>query len=267
MSVRDSFKAPATAWPTILLALACLSLLAFALLGVMFDVTPPLMGGALSFVAIFAAFTPLHDATHRAVSRTRWVNEAIGRVSSLCLLSPFAAFRAMHLEHHKHTNDPHRDPDHYSGRGAWWALPLRWVTQDLHYYLRIVGAWHSRPRAERVEVVLSVAVFASLLGALTWAGYGEAVLLAWVIPARLAIAALSFSFDYLPHVPHQTPASEDRFAATRILIAPSLSVLFLFQNYHLIHHLYPGVPFYRYRAVYHAQAQSLAAKGARWLEL
>lgn len=61
--------------------------------------------------------------------------------------APFPAFRFVHLEHHKHTNDPALDPDHYrcvrvphsdqgatsvrerSGEGPKVLLPLHWLTQ------------------------------------------------------------------------------------------------------------------------------------------
>jgi fatty acid desaturase len=31
-------------------------------------------------------------------------------VSALFYQAPFLAFRTVHMEHHKHTNDEHRDP-------------------------------------------------------------------------------------------------------------------------------------------------------------
>ncbi|MEM6993226.1 MAG: fatty acid desaturase [Myxococcota bacterium] len=262
MSDRQIFRAPATAWPTLALAVGVVSLQALALVGAARGTVPLSLAGVLGFVAAFAAFTPLHDASHRSVSRRRGLNDWVGRVCGVVLLAPFIAFRYVHLEHHKHTNDAHRDPDMWAGRGPWWMLPLRWLTQDLHYYWAIASRWRQRPVAERREIVVNVVLVALVLGGLTAQGYGLAVLVAWVIPTRLAIAALALSFDYLPHVPHRVPAAQDRYAATRIIIAPGLTALFLYQNYHLIHHLYPGVPFYRYRRIYRAQAETLAARGA-----
>lgn len=265
--MSNVLRAPKTAWPTVVLAAGCVLVTFTAIAGTIAGVVSSLLGGLMVFVAAFAAFTPMHDASHRSVSRHRWLNEAVGRACSAVLLSPYVAFRYVHLEHHKHTNHPEHDPDFYSGAGPAPLLPLRWLTQDLHYYVVIIRRWTQRPLAERIELVITVAVIAGALSALVATGHGLTLLLVWLIPVRLAIAALALSFDYLPHVPHQTLASEDRFEATRIIIAPGLTALFLFQNYHLIHHLFPGIPFYRYRRVYDAKRDWLRERGAVVREL
>ena len=261
--MSNVLRAPSTAWPTVGLALTCVAATAGALTGAVTAQVPTVVAAVIVFAAAFAAFTPMHDASHRSVSRNEWLNEVVGRASSMVLLAPYVAFRYVHLQHHKHTNDAEHDPDFYAGRGSKWLLPLRWLTQDFHYYWVIATRWRQRPTAERVEVVINVATIVALVAGFIASGHGLTLLLAWLVPVRLAIACLALSFDYLPHVPYAARASEDRFAATRILIAPGLTGLFLFQNYHLIHHLYPGVPFYRYRKVFEARRDKLLAQGAR----
>ena len=261
--MSNEMRAPSIAWPTVVLALACVLATASALIGAAIGALPTLAAGTIVFAAAFAAFTPMHDASHRSVSRHGWLNGVVGRACSLVLLAPYAAFRYVHLQHHKHTNDPHEDPDFYAGRGPAWQLPLRWLTQDFHYYWVIAARWRQRPRAERLEVVVNVAVVVALIAGFVLSGHAWTLLLVWLVPVRLAIACLALSFDYLPHVPYRVRASEDRFGATRVLIAPGLTSLFLFQNYHLVHHLYPGVPFYRYRQVWRAREDKLRAQGAR----
>ena len=75
--------------------------------------------------------------------------------------------------------------------------------------------------------------------------------------------ALSFSFDYLPHKPHFVLASENPYRATRLFADPLLTPIFLYQNYHLVHHLYPGIPFYRYARVWREKRDELTRRGAR----
>ena len=41
----------------------------------------------VSALAIYSSFTPLHDATHRAVSSSPWLNDLIGTIAA-CLLVP-----------------------------------------------------------------------------------------------------------------------------------------------------------------------------------
>ena len=73
------------------------------------------------------------------------------------------------------------------------------------------------------------------------------------IPSRLAMIFLAWAFDYLPHhgLHHRPP--EDRLKTTRNRVGRErlISPILLYQNYHLVHHLHPIVPFYRYLAVWH----------------
>lgn len=255
-------RAPRVAWPTILLALGVVTgWLAVVILSIQ-GVLPPALGVVTATVIAYVAFTPMHDASHRSVARHRGVNDLIGRLAGLPLLAPFPAFRAMHLAHHKHTNEVGDDPDMWSGTGPGWLLPLRWLTQDLHYYARFLREPERFARREKVEIGLVMLAIAALALAAVATGHGLDVLLFVFVPARLATAALAFAFDYLPHRPHTTTSKEDRFRATHVLGGRWLTPLLLGQNYHLIHHLYPGVPFFRYGAVWWAQREELIAKGA-----
>ncbi|MEM1031346.1 MAG: fatty acid desaturase [Myxococcota bacterium] len=247
--------------PTLVLAVAVV----LATLGTMtaagLGAIPVWAAGTLMFFICFAAFTPMHDATHRAVGKKGKINEIVGRVCAAILLVPFGAFRHIHLQHHRHTNDPEHDPDFYSGNGPVWQLPFRWLTQDLTYYAIYFRA--GRPRRELIEAIVTVVLsIGAVVGLSFWLG-ADVMLLGWVLPSRLAIGALAFAFDYLPHHPHSIPASEDRYAASRIFESKWLTPVLMFQNYHLVHHLYPSVPFYRYGTVWWDQRSALIAKGAR----
>jgi len=260
-------RAPAVAWPTIALAFAATGLWAAAGALALLGVLPPAVGFGLATLAAYAAFTPMHDAAHRSVGRARWLNEAVGRLASLPLLAPFPAFRAMHLAHHKHANEPERDPDHWSGRGPAAFRPLRWLTQDLHYYERFFRTWGRFSPGERAEVVGGIAAIAVGVGAAVGLGLGLEVVLYVLLPARLATGALAFAFDYLPHRPHETPARADRLRATHVIRGRWLTVPLMAQNYHLVHHLYPAVPFYGYARVWADQREQLLARGAREVAL
>jgi fatty acid desaturase len=241
---RDAYIAPRVAWPTLIVLGAALASWAAGVACANASWPAAL---ALCTVAAYVVFTPLHEAAHRVVARRRWVNEVCGRLASVPLTGPFLAVRYLHLEHHKHTNDPDLDPDYWSGRGPRWLLPLRWLTQDLHYY--VVYLRRPRPRRERVEVVLTFAALIAVAGALVARGHGREVA-CWLGSARLAIGVLAFSFDYLPHRPHRVTAKQDRVAATSAFPGRIRYVLSLGQSLHRVHHLYPGVPFYRYARLY-----------------
>jgi beta-carotene hydroxylase len=256
---KHLLTSPRVAWPTLALFAAALSTWILAItMGV--TAGPRVLAVVVAALGAYAAFTPLHEAAHRSVARARWVSEVIGRIASVPLMGPFPAVRYFHLEHHKHTNDAAADPDHWSGRGPFWALPLRWLTQDLHYYWRYAMSFTRRPMRERLEVVVTGVLFAAVILAACVMGHGRDVLLFWVLPARIAVLVLAFAFDWLPHRPHQVTSKEDRYRATSAFEGRLLFVALLGQSLHLVHHLYPGVPFYRYGRVWLATGR---ASGAR----
>jgi fatty acid desaturase len=78
-------------------------------------------------------------------------------------------------------------------------------------------------------------------------GYLTELLMFWIIPQRISFFFISFIFVYLPHVPNEISEKEDAYRATSIREGMEwlLSPLMMYQNYHLVHHLYPNVPFYR----------------------
>jgi ring-1,2-phenylacetyl-CoA epoxidase subunit PaaE len=202
-------------------------------------------------VVSFVMFTVLHDAVHYSISRRRWVNALLARLS-MPFVVPYASaplFGFVHIEHHRNTNEEvDADPDAWATDGPWWQLPFRWLSIDAWYatfYLRNIGRRSGRELAETAGIV---ALFAAgvVVAALTHALL--TVVLVYLVPARLALGLLAWWFDWLPHHGLRVTQRENRYRATRVrvglewLLTPAL----LYQNYHLVHHLHPSIPFYRY---------------------
>jgi beta-carotene hydroxylase len=246
-------KNPRIAFPTLVLALVVTSGWALTIALVFAGALPYWAAVVISTPLAYIAFTPMHDATHGSVARAKWINAVVGRACGLVLFAPYSAFRWAHLTHHKHTNHADHDPDMWSATGPVWTHPLRWLTQDIGYYVHYVRAWKSRPVRERAETVGTLVSLVAVVALAFWAGYGWEVTLLWLVPARLALGLLAFLFDYVPHHPYAATAKEDRFAATRNLGTDVLSPFLLYQNWHLSHHLTPGVPFYRYGKAWRAR--------------
>jgi len=204
----------------------------------------------LAATVTFLMFSVMHESTHHAISTRTPLNDAFGHLS-VPFVAPYASFPMItfiHIEHHRNTNESKSvDPDAWTSEGPWWQLPFRWATIDgwyLVYYLRRAG---ERPRA---ELALTVAIFTGVLagvGAALTAGY--AVEVATLLAGqRLGLMVLAWWFDYLPHHGLTATQREDRYRATRVRVGAEgvLTPLFVYQNYHLVHHLHPSVPFYRY---------------------
>ncbi len=104
---------------------------------------------------------------------------------------------------------------------------------------------------------------AALVGVAMFAGW-QVMLLAMVLPALIGATVLGLLFDYVVHAPH---TGSGRFSSTRIFLFPRgawqiVSWAWMAQNYHLIHHLYPWLPFCRYAEAAHVVLPLLAARGA-----
>ena len=237
---------------------------AFAIFGLS---TFAYMQGALSLfwaillntIAAYISFTPAHDASHNAVSTNRQLNEWVGRIAT-ALQSPvpfFRTFRYIHMQHHRFTNDETKDPDVYAGTGPRWLLPFKWATLDLNYFYYYFkpSVFMKRPNSERRELYLAFLFGIVVFAAVTLAGGLEYYLLLFFIPTRITAVFLALTFDFLPHYPHHAHAKDEPFRCTsnRVGMEWLLTPVLLYQNYHLVHHLYPTVPFYRYLKVWKAK--------------
>jgi fatty acid desaturase len=248
---RPGVPRPRIAWPTVGLAVALLST---------FVVTAgaAITGRASAWVTVpvtafvcFGMFTVLHDATHRGAGRVQLVNDVLGRLAIpfVALYASFPLFRFIHLEHHKHVNeDPSVDPDAWVIEGPSWQLPLRWAVVDLRYAWFWFRAVRSRPRAEVVESIGVMVAAVALLVGLGLTGHLATFALVLLLPQRIALVVLAWWFDWLPHHGLEATNADDRFQTTRNIVGAEklLTPLLFSQNYHLVHHLHPIVPFYRY---------------------
>jgi fatty acid desaturase len=254
---RWGLPAAATAWPTLALCLGALILQAGATALALSGRVPPALAVAVNALCAYAQFTVAHDAAHGAVSRLRPLNEAAGAVAALALAAPFAAFRRIHLHHHAHVNDPVEDPDYWVVGKTWPRTLLRFATTWPQYY----RVYFLRLRAFDAALAISVGTVLAFgaAGVLAFrAGRLGDLFLFWLLPAQLAVTLLAFLFDYLPHRPHtQRGRMVDTVSVTdRWLDAP-----FLGQNLHLLHHLFPSIPWYRYRSAWDEAEESIRAEG------
>ncbi|MCB9681031.1 MAG: fatty acid desaturase [Alphaproteobacteria bacterium] len=250
------------AWPTIALATVSCGGWAALVVGHVLGVVPTAVVVPVNALLVYVAFTPLHEATHGNVGGKgrAWVDTVVGWVTAAVLLSPFPAFRALHLQHHAHTNDPDEDPDiHVAGDGPRVAVAavLTLVQYEWTYWTHIVWAV-PKARAELPAAVLGLSVLTVGWGALALTGHADTLVWAIGVPAWVATTALALAFDWLPHRPH---SARGRFVDTRALPQRWLDVPLLGQNLHAVHHAWPRVPWYRYRAVYEATEAWMVAQG------
>lgn len=197
----------------------------------------------------YAMFTVAHDSIHGSVGQARWCNELFGRlaVPFVALWVTFPVLRYIHLEHHRHTNeDPLVDPDAWAHSGPRWQLPLRWLTIDAWYSRFCLPRMRHRPPREQLGLWTSEALVVVLAGWLVARGHGVDILVIYLIPQRIGLAILAWWFDWLPHHDLGVTGRVNAFGASRIRLGAEwlMNPLLCYQNYHVVHHIHPGFPFY-----------------------
>lgn len=275
---KTLMKKPAVAWPTIILLVVSFVIFSVATIAHIEGALPLSWAILFNTIAAYMSFTPAHEASHGSVSANRTLNDWVGRLATV-LQSPvpfFRAFRYIHMQHHRFTNDKTKDPDLYVGSGPGWLLPLKWTTLDINYLYRYLNpsVFMKRPKSERREMLLALLFAAVVLTVISANGWLNYYLLLFLIPGRITAIFLAITFDFLPHYPHQAQAKDQPFQCTsnRVGMEWLLTPVLLFQNYHLVHHLYPTVPFYRYLKIWYArkhyhQSQNPATTNAFSLSL
>ncbi len=264
---------PAMAWPTLALAFvlpasfAVLAALGLARMLPLWVCTP-----ALALVS-YAHYTLVHEAIHgNVVSRPRhlgWVNTVVGWIGALGMGAGWPALQRTHVLHHAFTNTE-RDPD-IAVKGTFVQLLLKWaVMVPMSLLPMVLLRFISPARYERLGGILSPADIAqvsavtfgtlALLAVAVATGHFVDWLCLWFLPTRLGILILNIFFQWLPHHPFDRT---ERYLNTRVSLWFGGEILLLQQNLHLMHHLWPSVPFYNYARLYRALRPVLIAEGAR----
>ena len=257
---------PRLSWPIVGIFSGALTLFAASSWLAIDHRVPRVATVALNAVVIFVMFTVLHDASHYSISSRRWVNGVFGRAAMLFVSTAmaFPAFGFIHIEHHRHSNDDDHDPDTFASHGKWWQLPFRWAAMDLAYvpfYLRNV---RRRPRAEVVETAALMLLTVTVVATAVVTGSFWLLAVIYLIPERIAMVFLAWWFDWLPHHGLEDTQRDNRYRATRTRVGMEwlFTPLMLSQNYHLVHHLHPSVPFHRYLATWRRNEEAYLERDA-----
>ena len=227
----------------------------------------------ISSYLFYCMYTPLHEAIHGNISgknkKLTLLNNVIGSLSAYFYLHSYTQHKWSHLRHHKYANDPRLDPDYIIKGSNWGSIILR------SFFLLLIKDFFYAPRDEiknepGTRRAMNIGSFESLMPIvliiiltnylnLPWYHF----IISYVIPLLFAVTLLGVFFDYLVHMPHK---SNEKFGDTNVIRIKSwldypMTMIWLFQNYHGIHHLFPRIPFYRYKKVFVASEKNLEKLG------
>ncbi len=212
-----------------------------------------------------------HEAVHGHPTPWNWLNEALV-FPSLWLWLPFRLYRVSHLTHHNNAvlTDPARDPESFYvapadwdrlgplGRAYFWTantLAGRLLIEPLRCVWRLLAREMARlARGDAANLTPWLLHLAGSALVLAWA--------LWVCAMPLLDYLALFAYPGLSltllrsFLEHQARPAE---GARSVLVEAGwpLSLMFLNNNLHALHHAEPGLAWYRLPARYRARRQEL----------
>lgn len=259
------------AWPTVFVSLGSLAGIAVSSVAALTGFWPIWVATLVNGYLMLMQFMAVHDGIHEAISgddkRYKWLNDLLAWIGGIVTLIPYRGYDVMHLVHHRYTNDFERDPDTWCAGRNPLMLVLRFLTQTPHYVYMMtrMGMWKDKAHRKQYFIAGAHHLFAWTTLAVGFVyGFGFEVLMLWIVPTFLNVALIGLVFNYLPHRPY---ISQERYTDSGVFLLPRaihrvVTVLDMYQTYHLIHHLFPRIPFYRIGAAFHEMRPILEAEGA-----
>ena len=261
-------------WPTLWLILACHGAW---LLGVFAWSAAPVPAMGLLAVAVAFHASLQHEVIHGHPTGRRRLDEALVW-PAYSLVIPYERYRDGHLAHHRNPwlTDPYDDPEsNYLDPATWRALP-GWLRAVLRFNNTLFGRLLIGPVVSQCRFVA---------GDLMAARAGDrAVVAGWLrhlAPAALVLACVAWSpmplwayalalygglsllriRSFLEHQAHDRASGRTAIVEDR----GPLALLFLNNNLHVVHHMHPGVPWYRLPALYRSRRDRYLARSGGYV--
>lgn len=216
-----------------------------------------LLGGRYHALGVLA-----HEAAHYRLFHNRKLNDWIGEVLAWPLLTTLHGYRANHLIHHKHANSDH-DPDWVRKlNDPFFQFPkskkeIMIAVLKAISGLVFIGYIHAIILSKELNDVpkslkcLRGTFYLTVVGVCVALNVWHALLMYWMIPLMTSFSLVMYIRSVAEH--HGGGMNyDDELGASRHVDATLFEKLFIPHNinYHLDHHLYPSVPYYKLPALH-----------------
>jgi len=206
-----------------------------------------LMGNQLHALTILQ-----HDCGHGSAFGSRVANLWVGRFLAWFIFMPFTTFTELHLQHHAFLGDPKKDPDEWFYDRGPFALFLR-ESLFLPRFVCLSLARALKPEAKRRvrrELAFNASTYALLAAGLVHAGAVDVLVFGFVLPMLFLAAVfnpISRGYEHFPMacMDASDPRRLDLRHNTVTVTSPIVGFLWANIIFHVEHHMYPRVPFYR----------------------
>lgn len=248
-------------WPTLGLIVACYLVWG---LGTTWLAGQSQVAGILVTALAIAFFSSLqHEVIHGHPFSNRWVNQALV-FPALAIVVPYLRFRDTHIAHHHDEilTDPYDDPEtNYLDASVWSRLPLLLRAVLLFnntLFGRVLigvpvsqvafmhGDWRAIRAGDRQVLAGWLWQIPAVTLVVVWLlGVGQIAIWGYLAAAYIGLSLIKIR-TFLEHQAHEQAQGRTVIIEDR----GPLAFLFLNNNLHVVHHMHPGVPWYRLPAVY-----------------
>lgn len=213
----------------------------------------------------------LHESAHFHFAKNKVLNFVGGTfLTSYLVFHMFVPYRNSHVGfHHRHFGDPEDDPDYnfhillglYEAKESHTKFIIKnlvlaligyrsWEYVKYIYHDRILFAQDKvvirMPISITADRLMFLGTWIAVVAVVTWLGIWFEFFLFWIVPCFTTYIAIGWCAELAEHYP--LPESEDK----RLLMTRNRHGLaienFLFgrhyDRYHLVHHIFPTIPFY-----------------------
>ncbi len=260
---QECLKAPKLAIPTTIMFVFIMAGIISTWFYAMNGAIPMWAGSIINGLLSYGLFSVIHDSAHKSLSSNSWLNEGIGGIG-LFFLFPYAPMhpvRWVHNQHHIHANGP-KDPDVFEHEAKWWQVPVKWSCFDAYYIYYFFKYGQKVLKKHLVNLVTYYTLLTIAVTVALYMGYGYEIFMLWFIPTRISLFLIAVVFVILPHHPATVSQAENKYMATTMRMGCEgiLTPLMVYQNYHLIHHLYPEIPFYKMHRAWYLKYDEINAE-------
>jgi peptidoglycan/LPS O-acetylase OafA/YrhL len=184
----------------------------------------------ISGTSLFVLTGLVHEASHRLLARSPWLNELAGNLAGWLVLTPLSAYRVFHLKHHQTTN---REDDPNAPLNSRWMLAVGSLVYAVLIHLYAWRNLRGRLLLRYVIEMSGMMVFLTSLFLLPRALRERA----WLLPIGIVAVLQNIRI-----VTEHLDLRAGRYHDTWQLVLPTwLSRWLLHYDHHLEHHLRPGL--------------------------
>lgn len=205
-----------------------------------------------------------HECGHQTAFKTAWMNNVVYQIASFMLIRSPIVWRSSHVRHHTDTIVVGRDPEIVAMRPPDLfkiILNLLGLVDTWHLVKRMALHVSGRLHPDEATYVRDQDAPKVFLTARIWLGiYVATIALAFAMGSILPLMVIGLPRLYgawhhvltglLQHLGLAENVTDHRLNTRTVLMNPVSRFIYLNMNYHLEHHMFTMVPYYRLPALH-----------------